>query len=89
VPRVTPGDERASNGAADLVELMLQSGKLEACLVRNYFRFTFGRYEDLATDGCALERLRTRLTGSRQIRSMLAEAALLPEMKQRRFEAPP
>jgi hypothetical protein len=89
VPRVTPGDERASNGAADLVELMLQSGKLEACLARNYFRFTFGRYEDLGADGCALERLRTRLTGSGQIRSMLAEAALLPEMRQRRFEAPP
>jgi hypothetical protein len=89
VPRVTPGDERASSGAAHLVDLMLQSGKLEACLVRNYFRFTFGRHEDLAADGCALERLRTRLTESGSIRSMLAEAALLPEMKQRRFETPP
>jgi hypothetical protein len=88
VPRVTPGDERASSGAAELVELMLQSGKLEACLVRNYFRFTFGRHEDLRADGCALERLRTRLTESGRIRSMLAEAAFLPEMRQRRFETP-
>jgi len=53
VPRVTAGDERVSTGPVDLVQLLLQSGKLEACLARNYFRFTFGRYED-PRDGCAL-----------------------------------
>jgi hypothetical protein len=89
VPRVSPGDERAASGAADLVDLMLQSGKLEACLVRNYFRFSFGRYEELGADGCALERLRTRLVESGRIRELLAEVALLPEMRQRRFESPP
>jgi hypothetical protein len=65
---------------------MLQSGKLEACFARNYFRFVFGRYEELARDGCALERLRTRLTESGRIRDMLREAALLPELQKRRFE---
>jgi hypothetical protein len=89
VPRVSPSDERASSGVADLVDLMLQSGKLEACLVRNYFRFSFGRYEELGTDGCALERLRSRLAESGSIRAMLAEVARLPEMRQRHFESPP
>lgn len=85
VPRVTPGDERISHGPADLVRLMLQSGKLEACLARHYFRFTFGRYEDLGRDGCALERLRSRLAHTGRVRDMLEEAALLPELQRRRF----
>lgn len=82
VPRVTPS---VSTGPADLSRLMLQSGKLEACLARNYFRFTFGRYEDLSRDGCALERLRSRLVELGRIRDMLEEAALLPELRHRRF----
>lgn len=89
VPRVEPEDDSASSGPADLNGMLLQSGKLEACLARHYFRFTFGRYEDLARDGCALERLRTRLVESGRIRDMLEEAALLPELTQRRFEPSP
>lgn len=89
VPRVTLSDPTPSTGPADVSRLMLQSGKLEACLARNYFRFTFGRYEDLSRDGCALERLRVRLVESGRIRDMLEEAALLPEWRQRRFEASP
>jgi hypothetical protein len=86
VPRVAPTDPSVSNGPADLALLMLQSGKLEACLARHYFRFTFGRREDLGRDGCALERLRARLVESGRIRDMLAEAAFLPELQERRFE---
>jgi hypothetical protein len=86
VPRITMEDERATRGPAELVQRMLQSGKLEACFARNYFRFTFGRREDLARDGCALERLRARLAETGRIRDMLEEAALLPALQQRRFE---
>ncbi len=86
VPRVTPGDARVISGPADLVHLMLQSGKLEACFAQNYFRFAFGRQEDLQRDGCALERLRARLAESGRIRDMLEEVALLPGLQQRRFE---
>jgi hypothetical protein len=86
VPLVRSGSGAARAGAADLVRLMLQSGKLEACFARHYFRFTFGRYEDLARDGCALERLRSRLVESGRIRDMLLEAALLPALQRRRFE---
>lgn len=86
VPRVTPDDERSSSGPSDLVRYVLESGKVEACLARNYFRFAFGRVEDLGRDGCALERLRARLTASGRTRDMLEEAALLPEMRERSFE---
>jgi hypothetical protein len=86
VPRITPNDERTSSGPAELTALMVESGKLEACLARNYFRFTFGRSEDVALDGCALERLRARLAETGRIRDMLREAALLPEMRERRIE---
>ena len=86
VPRVDAEDERTSTGPADLVRLLLNSGKLEACLARNYFRFTFGRFEDLDADGCALEQLRARLVESKKLREMIAEAAWLSEFQQRRFE---
>ena len=89
VPQVIAGDSRVSNGHEELIRLMLESGKIEACLARQYFRFTFGRYEDMAYDGCALERLRARLVESGRIRELLKEVALLPEMRQRRFEAGP
>lgn len=86
VPRITPSDPRESSGPAQLAQLMLHSGKLEACLARHYFRFTFGRREDVELDGCALERLRARLEESGRIRDMLREVALLPEMRERRLE---
>lgn len=86
VPRVTAADSTPSGGPADLMQLMLQSGKLEACLARNYFRFTYGRWEDSAGDACVLERLRSRLVETGSIAEMLKEVALTPEFRQRRFE---
>jgi hypothetical protein len=85
VPRVTPEDASPSAGPSDLARLMLQSGKLEACLARNYFRFTYGRWET-AGDDCVLERLRARLVETGSIAEMLKEVALTPEFRQRRFE---
>ena len=86
VPRITPSDQRESAGPADLARLMLESGKLEACLARNYFRFTFGRWEDLVRDGCVLERLRSKLVESGRLAEMLRETALAPEFRQRQFD---
>jgi len=85
-PYVTETDARKLDSPAQLAQRMLDSGKVEACLARHYFRFTFGRYEDLEQDGCALERLRARLQQTGQLREMLREAALLPEMTHRRFQ---
>ena len=89
VPRVTPGDPRQASGPAELVELVLESGKLEACLARHYFRFAFGRVEDLERDGCVLERLRRRLVESGRIRDMVAEVGVAPALLERTFGGAP
>jgi hypothetical protein len=46
-------------GASDLMNLIVASDKPAACLARNYFRYTFARFEDLTLDACALETMRT------------------------------
>ena len=57
---------------AELMSLMLASGKVEACLSRNFFRFTYGRWETPAADGCALEDARKALAGGGNITDLVA-----------------
>jgi hypothetical protein len=64
----------------------VKSGKANACLARNYFRFTYGRWEDLAADGCALEQMRKRLDAGGAIGDLLKEAALSPAFRRRSFQ---
>lgn len=86
VPYVVDGDATPIEGASELMALMLASGKIEACLSRNYFRFTFARFEELATDGCALERMRGELAQGGSVRDLLTAAALVPAFRRRAFE---
>lgn len=83
IPRVTPADDRSSSGPADLARFILDSGKAEACMARQYFRFAAGRWEDPTRDGCTLERLRSRLVASGQLAEMLREIAFTPEFLQK------
>jgi hypothetical protein len=83
VPQIVSGDMTASKGAADLVNLIISSGKAHACFARHYFRFTFARWEDLAADGCVLERLRQLLVKKGPLADVLREVALTPEFQQR------
>lgn len=85
VPRVFSDDDTVSEGPADLMQLIADSGKTEACLARHYFRFSFGRFEDESLDGCVLERLRTAITEGGSVRAMLREVALSPEFRSRSF----
>lgn len=87
LPQVTGGDARGAAGAAELAALMLQSGKLDMCFARNYFRFTFGRWEDEARDASVLERLRARLVRTDNLEQMLREVAFAAEFRERRFAA--
>jgi hypothetical protein len=75
-----------STGAEDLAKLILASGKGQACFARNYFRFTFGRWEDVAKDGCALEQLRQILNNKGSLKSMLKSIALTSSFKQRSIQ---
>jgi hypothetical protein len=86
IPAVEAGDMTASSGAGDLMPLILGSGKAEACLARNYFRFTFARWEDVTTDGCTLEDLRVRLDHGGNLRTLLKEVALSPQFRRRAFQ---
>jgi Protein of unknown function (DUF1592)/Protein of unknown function (DUF1588)/Protein of unknown function (DUF1595)/Protein of unknown function (DUF1585) len=76
VPQVVLGDNAASEGPADVMRLLSGSGKVEACLARQYFRFTFGRWEQLTTDGCALEQMRQAARPGGSLATLLREVAL-------------
>jgi len=85
VPQVSPGDLRESQGAGEVTRLIAESGRFESCLARQYFRFTFGRMEDTATDGCALAALESAAQSGASLADVLRLAALRPEFRRRTF----
>jgi hypothetical protein len=54
-------------GAADVMNLINTSQKAGACLARNYFRYTFARFEDLTLDACTLESMVTTVSKGGQV----------------------
>jgi hypothetical protein len=85
VPQVVPGDMSPSAGPADIVNLINGSAKAHACFARNYFRFTFRRLDDPATDGCVLERLRQQVMHG-SLGNAFRDVALTDEFKSRNFQ---
>jgi hypothetical protein len=85
IPRVDDLDDTEITGAADLTGLLVASEKPHACFARQYFRFTFGREEDLATDGCALRPIDQALDEGRPLVEVLRAVALAPAFKNRSF----
>jgi len=85
-PMIKDEDSTPSSGAPDMTVLVARSGKAHACLARNYFRFTFARWENLDVDGCTLEALRQRLVSGGKIADMLEQVALAPSFRQRTFQ---
>lgn len=83
IPQVIPGEDTPSTGVGDLAQQMLDSGVLQACVARQYLRFSRGRLEDLALDGCALDDLTTRLQAGAPLAEVLRAVALRDEFKQR------
>ena len=66
---------------------MLASGKVEACLARNFFRFTYGRWED--TDDRRLRaRGRAQGAGGRRHASPISSTAAVKtaQFKRRAFQ---
>ncbi|MFT3767944.1 MAG: DUF1592 domain-containing protein [Minicystis sp.] len=86
VPAVSAGDSARSKGAADLTKLISESPKLHACFARQYFRFTFGRMEDLDKDACALADVKKALDGGAPLADVLRAVALTPGFKARSFQ---
>jgi hypothetical protein len=88
---VTPYVEMAdatdtATGPADVMRLAEASDKPAACLARNYFRYTFARFEDLDADACALETIRGKLDGGGHLADMLKAVVTTPAFKQRTFQ---
>lgn len=86
MPQIHEGDETEVANAAELMDLVVASNKAPACLARHYFRYSFGRWENVTADGCALERLRTALVDSSTLSAMLREVALAPEFRRRTIQ---
>lgn len=89
MPQVVLGDASLSQGPSDLMRLLAESGKVEACLARQYFRFTFGRWEQISTDGCALEQMRVAAGSGGSLAAMLREVALSAAFRTRTVPADP
>jgi hypothetical protein len=86
IPNILGGPEDDAAhvaNASELVESLLDSGKLEACFSRQYLRFTFARKDDLNLDGCALEDVRTALVKGQGMKTAMRALALRPEFRQR------
>ena len=85
VPQVLLGDKTSISTPGELMSSIVNSGEVEACVARNFFRFTYGRWEDPASDGCALEDARKALTNGGKFTDLLTAALLSAEFRQRTF----
>jgi hypothetical protein len=86
VPRVNLDDQTAISTPNELMQLMADSGKAEGCFARNFFRFTFARWENDKVDGCALESIRKELADGGTLTDALKAVVLSPAFKRRAFE---
>jgi hypothetical protein len=68
-----------------LQQVMLDSGKLHSCFAQVYFRYTFGRTEDVQRDGCSLADLHGRLSKGAPLSEVLHAVALTPAFRERNF----
>ncbi|HET9930779.1 MAG TPA: DUF1588 domain-containing protein, partial [Polyangiaceae bacterium] len=85
IPRVTLGDMTPIRGAGELMSLIASSGQVEACMSRNFFRFTYGRWEDTAFDGCALEDGRKALSNGGRLSDLITAELMSPAFRRRAF----
>jgi len=86
VPQVVPGDATPIADSSELMALIVDSGKASACLARQYFRYSYGRFEDPVADGCALGQLHSALIEGGNLAAMLRAVALTPEFQSRPVE---
>ncbi len=76
-------DNEPIQDGIDLTDYVLSTGEAEACFARHYFRFTFGRHEDEARDGCVLANLNQSLLEADNMVAALRHIAEQPEFRTR------
>jgi len=79
-------DQTQTQNVAELMDTIEASGKPAACLARNYFRYTFARFEDTTVDACSLEAMRVALDHGGRLVDLLKAVVLTPAFKERTFE---
>jgi hypothetical protein len=84
VPQVTNGDFTTTADAGELMAVIADSGKVEACVARHYFRYTFGRFEDVQDDACVLETMRQGLQQG-SLQDLIIHTVESPAFKTRTF----
>lgn len=86
-PQVPTGTDESSSGAKDLQRIMIESSRPQACFARKYFRFTFGRLDNVSRDGCTLEELRKAIFDEkRPLHEVLARVAKTDAFRRRSFQ---
>ena len=78
------GEPVTISSGPELSEEVVDTGDVEGCFARQYFRFTYGR-EEQRDDCCALESVRAVLAGAGSLREALRAIALDPSFRTRRW----
>lgn len=84
-PRVTEKDHRLAQDSREVSQWMVESGKVQACFARVYFRYTFGRTEIKKQDGCQLAELDQALRDGEDLGRVLRSVALGATFRQKDF----
>lgn len=85
-PKIAPGDTRVISTGPELSDMVsAATSEIEPCFSRQYFRFTYGRNED-SNDSCALESVRSALTGNGNLGNALRAIALEAGFRTRRAQ---
>jgi hypothetical protein len=79
------GQDWNVSSPAELARLIGDSQLFASCLARHYFRFSNGRVESAAGDGCLLAAMESAARSGRPLAEMLKAIAQDPTFKTRRF----
>jgi hypothetical protein len=74
------GETHAFDGAHELADLLVESGRLEACWAREYFRFALGRIE-FEEDRAAIDGLASTMHGGATLAAAFREIAYTAQFK--------
>ena len=89
VPQVILGDMRPVSGPVELNQRMIDSGKVEACLSANYFRYALRRDPTRDSgDACAYEAMRSGLASGGALAAAFRGLATSAGFRQHKVGAP-
>lgn len=71
---------RSVSTVAQAQQYVLESGEVERCFARNYFRYAFGR-ADVASDADVIESVRSQAANGANLRSLFASVVTRDEFK--------